>query len=289
MKRCPKCNFENQGSMNFCLNCGSPLPNSPIIVNLGGEKTEEFRKETETFDAKKGAFLTNFRSDQTKPPRNRSKLLPILGGIAALLVLFGMLGVAIGYQIIKPIIFAPTPTPTVYNFPTPSITPTFTRAPSTSPVFIPSVYPSISPSISPYTTPSPNLTSLTPRADFSEMWVDYNITENGQLGMRIHVSCRVYNLKGVDSYLVITFQRADDTKLLTNNSKFRSSTGQLALYRSLKPNFDDAVYNDLQLFMPYEEFNLRPGKYNLKMDVDLIYKNGGLIQHLNYYDFSYTK
>jgi len=57
----------------------------------------------------------------------------------------------------------------------------------------------------------------------------------------------------------------------------------------LKPGFDTAVYKDLQFFMPYNEFKLSRGKYNLKMDADLNYRNGDLIQHLNFYEFEYEE
>ena len=57
----------------------------------------------------------------------------------------------------------------------------------------------------------------------------------------------------------------------------------------MKPAYDKAVYDDLQIFMPYDELDLPRGKYNLKMDVDLAYDDDELIQHLNFYDFQYDQ
>ena len=124
-------------------------------------------------------------------------------------------------------------------------------------------------------------------AKFENMWVDYDITENGEKGMRIHVKFTMANMKDVDSYLAIYFSKKNGDKLTNTNSSYSSKSGQLAVYKSLKPGYDDAVYNDTQIFMPYDQFNLETGRSDLTMDLDLIYPNGDLIKHLKYYDFWY--
>jgi hypothetical protein len=128
-----------------------------------------------------------------------------------------------------------------------------------------------------------------PSAKFENMWVDYDITENGRKGMRIHVKGRTYNLKGVDCYLAIYFEKENGEILKTENTDFRSKNGQVAIYKLLTPGYTETVYDDLKLFMPYAELNLGTGKHDLTMDVDIIYKNGDLIKHLKYYDFWYEK
>jgi hypothetical protein len=57
----------------------------------------------------------------------------------------------------------------------------------------------------------------------------------------------------------------------------------------ITPGFDQTDYNDLIVFIPYSAFNLETGKHDLKMDADLIYKEGGMIQHLNYHEFWISK
>jgi hypothetical protein len=127
-------------------------------------------------------------------------------------------------------------------------------------------------------------------ASFDKIWVDYDVTENGLKGMRIHVKFSVFHMKDVDSYLAIYFEKKDGEKLKTTNTNYRSKSGQVATYKSLNPGYDpETVYEDLQLFMPYNELNLGTGRFDLKMDLDVIYKNGGLIKHLNYYDFWFSQ
>lgn len=137
------------------------------------------------------------------------------------------------------------------------------------------------------TTPTtPTTPRAAPSATVERVWVDYNVRRDGRDGMLIHVKFTVNNMKGVDSYLAVLFQRKSGTKLTTTNSAY-SKDGQVAVVRALKPGFDKAVYQDLDLFMPYDELRLGRGVYDLQMDIDLLYENGTLVQHLNFHDFVY--
>lgn len=136
---------------------------------------------------------------------------------------------------------------------------------------------------------TPVSTVSKPSAKFDRIWVDYDITEGGKRGMRIHVKFTTYNMLNLPSYLAIYFSKTSGTRLLTNNTAFRSTEGQLAIYKALDVGYDPGVFSDLKLFLPYSELNLPSGKHDLSMSVDLIYKEGGLIQHLTDYEFEYTK
>ena len=138
-----------------------------------------------------------------------------------------------------------------------------------------------------YTKPGSTQTNAATSASatLDNMWVDYDITENGRKGMRIHVKFTVLHMKGVEAYLAIYFEMKNGDKVLTNNKDFRSKSGQVALYKSLTPAYDEAVYDDAQLFIPYDELNLGKGRFDLKMDADVIYKNGDLVKHMKYHDF----
>lgn len=130
-----------------------------------------------------------------------------------------------------------------------------------------------------------------PRTVFDSIWVDFDITENEQRGMRIHLSFSAYNMKDMEASVAIYFEYNDDLAgyLKDRNSKFRSSDGDVAVYKNIKPAYDPAVYKDLQVFMPYSELDLEPGIYDLSMDAKLIYRKGGLIGRLTLFDFEYTK
>lgn len=142
-----------------------------------------------------------------------------------------------------------------------------------------------------YTKPgSPTINTTTwANAVFENLWVDYDVTENGQKGMRVHVKCRLMELKNIDCYLALYFEKKNGDKLFGTKTEYRSTTGQLAVYKALKPLYDEAVYDDLQLFLPYSEFKLSKGRHDLKLDAEIIYKAGGMIKHLKTHDFWFEK
>lgn len=134
---------------------------------------------------------------------------------------------------------------------------------------------------------TPNIT-FEPSATFQRMWIDYGVTDAGRTGMRIHAEFKVYNMKGVDGYLALYFQDRDGTPLKDNNGKFNSANDTVTAYEEIKPGYQTTVYEDLDVFMPYSELDLGSGSYKLRIDADVIYKEGGLVSHLTFYDFDYT-
>jgi hypothetical protein len=126
-------------------------------------------------------------------------------------------------------------------------------------------------------------------ATFKDLWVDYDVYENSQKGMRIHTKFSVENMKSVDGYLAFYFEKKDGERLKSTNTTYRSSSGQLAVYKLITPGYDKTDYNDIAVFIPYSEIQVPSGRNDLKIDADLIYKAGGMIQHLKYYDFWINK
>jgi hypothetical protein len=136
---------------------------------------------------------------------------------------------------------------------------------------------------------APIKNTLTPSAAFKKIWVDYDVTETGRRGMRIHTAFKTFGMKGVSSYLQIKFLTRDGKPLMDNNGEFDHVDGSVAAFGVLKPGYDPAVYEDFDIFMPYSELDLPSGRHQLKMKVDVIYEDGRLIQNLTVYDFEYTK
>lgn len=124
---------------------------------------------------------------------------------------------------------------------------------------------------------------------FDEMWIEYDVTEGEKKGMKIHLKFSAKNMKGIDAYAAVYFEKKNGEKIEGNNSAYRSKNGQLAVYKSIKPAYDDAVYKDLQLFMPYSEINISKGKHDLKLDADIILSNGDMVKHLEEREFWFER
>lgn len=130
-----------------------------------------------------------------------------------------------------------------------------------------------------------------PRAVLDSAWVDYDVRQDGELGMRLHFKFSTYNLKDRAALVAVYFfyNDAKSTNLKDRNGNFASASGNVAAYYDIKPNYDEAIYDDVQIFMPYSELELAPGKYELGMESKLIYSEGGLISNFTYKGFRYTQ
>lgn len=299
MKKCPTCNNDNADSMRFCLQCGTPLPDAPMVVNLGGDSQSGqgqpgYGNTMETQVSNRGNFQQNFQQPQQSsgfqnPPQfsnippsapKKGKTWLVIGGIAALLFLIFSAGAAvIGYNML--IKTNPTPTP--------NPSPTASTSPSSSASTSPSKSPTKSPTATPDSdeTPTPKTNTSGMSASVQKMSIDYNVTEGGRKGMKIHVSYKVYGMKGVPSYLALYFQKKGGGKIYSDSAGFKSADGTLALYKEMDPAYDPAVYDDVTLFMPYDEIDLPPGKYDLTISADVIFKEGGLVDHMKDYPFEF--
>ena len=104
-----------------------------------------------------------------------------------------------------------------------------------------------------------------PNATCEKLWVDYDVTDSGVKVMKIHVKFTAYDMQNMDAYLAVFFQYDDEIGkwLMDKNNKYNSSDGYVAVYRSIKPQYNPAVYNNLDIFMPYSELDLDPGEYDL--------------------------
>lgn len=128
----------------------------------------------------------------------------------------------------------------------------------------------------------------TANVEFNQLWIDYDVTQNGELGMLIHVDLAVRQLKGISSSLAIAVEFKNGDKVFAGNPEYRSQNGQLTVYRTLNNRFDNSLYSDLQVFIPYREFSVGAGNQELRLHADVLYGEGGNL-HVTYYDFNFTK
>jgi hypothetical protein len=134
-------------------------------------------------------------------------------------------------------------------------------------------------------------TKADPKIVFEKMTVDYKANEGNQDGMMLHLKFTVHNMKDSAAFIAVYFVFNDyhGGALRDTNRQYYSAAGDVALYKEIKPGFDPAHYEDLQLFMPYSELDLAPGNYDLAMDTKLIKPEGTLIGNLTLHPFNYTK
>lgn len=117
-----------------------------------------------------------------------------------------------------------------------------------------------------------------PEAIYEGARIVHNVTVNGEKGMRVHANFRVRYGLHVPCMMIAYFyyDDEDNTPLKTDDPKYRAKNGVVAATVNFTPAYDLAVYEDLQLFIPYEALNMESGqKYALKFYLGLYDKDGG--------------
>ncbi len=178
-------------------------------------------------------------------------------------------GVIVGAQVTNtpvPIPATSTPAPSATNTPAPTATallplPTTTTLPPTLPPTVVN------------TPPALGLVTI------NNVTVDHNFTKFAQVGMLIHVSFSADGLKNSKGRVMAYFFDQSGAKLISHDSKdvsadqllkYQAADGQLIAWEYYTPVYDSAVFNDLQLFLPYSAIELPAGDHALKFYVQII-------------------
>ncbi|HKP35450.1 MAG TPA: hypothetical protein VJT71_01225 [Pyrinomonadaceae bacterium] len=115
-----------------------------------------------------------------------------------------------------------------------------------------------------------------PEAVYQSARIVHNVTVKGQKGMRVHAKFTVKYGLDVACKMIAYFyyDDSDNTPLAAGDPKYRTRDGNVSAYTNFTPAYDPAVYNDLQIFIPYDALNMESGEHDLKFYLAL-YDNEG--------------
>lgn len=110
-----------------------------------------------------------------------------------------------------------------------------------------------------------NIFAQTPSAKINKTWIKNGVERNGVKGLEIHADFNVYNMKGKEIELFSFFY--DVNKQFLNNPNaandylFKGDSGNhLCAKKSAKATYVDSHWNDMCVFIPYNQFPSRSGK-----------------------------
>ncbi|MCM1348482.1 MAG: WG repeat-containing protein [Firmicutes bacterium] len=89
-----------------------------------------------------------------------------------------------------------------------------------------------------------------------KVWVSHNVMDGGRKGMRIHVKFHVANCQYEDGQCVAWFAFSDGTRLKDFDGSYKTIDGQVSTSTKFRPGYENTVYEDLQLFIPYTQLHL---------------------------------
>jgi hypothetical protein len=131
-----------------------------------------------------------------------------------------------------------------------------------------------------------------PEAIYEGARIEHDVTVNKEMGMLVHAKFRVNRGLNIPCMLIAYFyyDDANQTPLKTEDTNYRDAKGNVSAHVNFTPAYDHAVYNDLQLFMPYSSFNMERGKeFRLKFYLALYDKESGrFFGRSGWYKFTLT-
>lgn len=157
------------------------------------------------------------------------------------------------------------------------IPPTFTALPP-SPTAEPTATPALPTPTGAPLGPTPTQPEDQPPAQLPAVALDeieyvHNVTDpEGNPAMRVDVSFTITGAQGIPCQANAYFAFPDGTYLKARSSKYGTTGGYLVTSAPFTPAYDVTDYKGnfrLQLYMPYEEFVLPPGKHELRVHVEL--------------------
>ena len=127
------------------------------------------------------------------------------------------------------------------------------------------------------------------KANIQKIWVDHNQFEGGVKGIRIHVKFHVDHFKGSKGRVVAYFYKKNGDALKDFNEKYDTIDGYVCVWKNFTPLYDNTLFSDFKLFMPYREFhrpqNLGSGKHDLKFRVRIFDDNIPLSDRSDWFHF----
>jgi len=106
-------------------------------------------------------------------------------------------------------------------------------------------------------------------ATIKNMVVSHNIFQSGQSGIQIRLCFTIQHRKGFSCGVLAYFRDEQGNGLVDLNNKFKTSSGHVCVGSSCVPDFEDALFNDYILFLPYAELDQPDGKRNLQFNVQI--------------------
>src|SRR5687767_14384154 len=120
--------------------------------------------------------------------------------------------------------------------------------------------------------------------------IEYNVTQDGKLGMRIKQDYLINNAQGKQCIMAAYFYNADDGKALVDQNGIKvSADGKVADFTYFTPGYQESQYTDLTLFMPYDELELGSGNFRLKCFVALFGPDKKQITTSGYQYFTFSQ
>lgn len=89
-----------------------------------------------------------------------------------------------------------------------------------------------------------------------DVWVNHNVENAGEVGMEIHAKFEVNGMENRQGRIQAFFYHRNGNQLLDTNGNYCCEDGTVTCGEYFLPPYDNTIFNDFPLFIPYEELHL---------------------------------
>lgn len=128
-------------------------------------------------------------------------------------------------------------------------------------------------------------------ASINNVWVDYDVYEDGYKGMRIHVKCDISGAKDHTCQVAVYFYDEYENALTDYDDSYDTTDGKVATHVTVTPKYENTTFSDIEIFMPYNQLHVntygvdKTFKYRVQIHDNNI---GTMLKSSDYYEFLFS-
>lgn len=128
-------------------------------------------------------------------------------------------------------------------------------------------------------------------AEIDDVWVDHNVYEDGYKGMRVHVKFDISGAKDHSCQVALYFYDENENALTDYDDTYDTVGGKVATHVTVTPKYDNTTYNDIAIFMPYNQLHLntygakKKFKYRVQIHDNTV---NSMLDTTDYYEFLFS-
>jgi hypothetical protein len=109
-----------------------------------------------------------------------------------------------------------------------------------------------------------------------QVWSEFDVWRSGYKGMVVHVRFHANGLLNVPCRAVAYFAYEGGQALRDFDGSYSTTDGKVSTSTTFTPGYENALYSDLQIFMPYEQLHMSDnGSADLEYHVELYAEDYG--------------
>ena len=117
---------------------------------------------------------------------------------------------------------------------------------------------------------------LAASATIDRIWLEHNVSQDGQTGLRIHLDFTVWDMQGQQGEAVAYFESPKGVGVKDLDRRYYTTDGNVSTSERFTPSYPGTEYSDFTLFIPNEQLHLLPGSHTYYCQVCLFDAQGNV-------------